>query len=205
MSITKLRETDGAAAPPRLRRRRSSRLLLLAVVLAVLGALAGAYAYSAASGRVGVVALGRSLPVGATVALTDIREVQLPDDTGLATVAWEDIGGVVGRVTTTDLYAGQILTPDSVTDTQVPAPGEAVVGVSVENGRAPISELSPGDQVLVIIGAGRPGLRASVVSVGAPDVSGRRGVDVLVRQADAEELALASVDDRVAIVLVGRG
>ena len=205
MSVTKLRETSATAAPPRLRRRRSSRLLLLAVVLGVLGALAGTYAYSAATGRVGVVALARNLPVGATVALTDVREVQLPEDTGLATVAWEDLGSVVGRATTTNLGAGQILTPDSVTDTQVPAPGEAVVGVSVEDGRAPSSELSPGDQVLVIIGAGRPALRASVVSVGAPDVSGRRGVDVLVRQADAEELALASVDDRVAIVLVGRG
>ena len=75
--------------PPRLRRRRSSRLLLLAVVLAVVGALAGAYAYTAASGRVGVVALARNLPVGATVTATDVREVQLPDDTGLDTVSWD--------------------------------------------------------------------------------------------------------------------
>lgn len=205
MSVTKLREPERAATPPPLRRRRSSRLLLLAVILAVLGALAGAYAYTAATGRVGVVTLGRALPVGATVALTDLREVRLPGDTGLSTIAWEEVGTVIGRVTTTELSAGQIVTPDSVTAVQVPASGEAVVGISVEDGRAPVSEMSPGDQVLVITGAGRPSRRASVVSAGPPDVSGRRGIDVLIRQADAEELALAAIEDRVAIVLVGRG
>ncbi len=205
MTTTRDREARGTEAPPRLRRRRSSRLVLLAVLLAALGALAGAYAYTAAAGRVGVVALARTLPVGATVAATDVREVQIPDDTGLATVSWDQRGSVVGRVTTTALHTGQIITPTSVTDARVPAPGEAVVGVSVEPGRVPTTELVPGDEVLLISGPGRSSRRASVVSAGGPDLSGRRGIDVLVRQADAEELALASVEDRVAIVLVGRG
>lgn len=205
MTTARELETRRADPPPHLRRRRSSRLVLLAVVLAVLGALAGAYAYTAASGRVGVVALARNLPVGATVTATDVREVQLPDDTGLDIVSWDQRDAVLGRVTTAALQVGQIVTPTSVTDARVPAPGEAVVGVSVEPGRVPTAELVPGDEVLVITGTGRPTRRAAVVSAGGPDVSGRRGIDLLVRQADAEELALASVEDRVAIVLVGRG
>lgn len=205
MSVTRQREAERPEAPPRLRRRRSSRLVLLALVLAVLGALAGGYAFSAATGRIGAIAVARDLPVGATLALTDLREVQLPDDTGLATVPWEQLDTVIGRVTTTGLRNGQVLTPASVTDTRVPAPGEAVVGVSVEPGRAPTGDLAPGDEVLVITGAGQPPRRASVVSAGGSDVSGRRGIDVLVRQADAQQLALASVEDRIAIVLVGRG
>lgn len=192
-------------APRPLARRRSSRRLLLAVALAVVGALLAAYAYRSAVVRDGVVALARPLPFGSMVQATDLREVRLPTDTGLATVAWSDVGEVVGQIAATDLRAGQVLTPDSVTTGRIPAPGEAVVGLAVEAGRAPSTALSPRDEVLVVTGAGATPRRASVVRAGEPDVSGTRTVDVLVPQADAEELALASVDGRVAIVLVGRG
>ncbi|MBW0101414.1 SAF domain-containing protein [Pseudonocardia sp. KRD291] len=198
------------SAPPEptsrpLRRRRSSRVLLLSVVLAILGALLGAYAYRAAVSRVGVVGVAQPLSFGAAVQIVDLREVQLPTDTGLATIEWSEVDSVVGKLTATDLRAGQILTPDSVTGERVPAPGEAVVGLSVESGRAPSASLAPRDEVLVVTGAGRPPRRAVVVRSGEPDTTGRRGIDVLVRQADAEDLALASVDDRVAVVLVARG
>lgn len=198
------------SAPPEpasrpLRRRRSSRVLLLAVVLAILGALLGAYAYRAAVSREGVVGVARPLSFGADVQIGDLREVQLPTDTGLATVMWSEVGSVIGKLAATDLRAGQILTPDSVTAERTPAPGEAVVGLSVEAGRAPSESLAPRDEVLVVTGAGQPARRAVVVRSGDSDATGRRGIDVLVRQADAEGLALASVDDRVAVVLVGRG
>ena len=205
MTTTRDRVATPSDTPPRLRRRRSSRLVLLAVILAVLGALAGAYAFTAATGRVGVVALARTLPVGATVSPADVREVQLPDDTGLATVPWDERDAVIGRVTVASVQAGQIVTPASVTIARVPAPGEAVVGLSVEPGRTPTADLAPGDDVVVITGPGQPTRRASVVSASGPDVSGRRGIDVLVQQTDAADLALASSEDRVVVVLIGRG
>lgn len=180
-------------------------MLLLSVVLAILGALLGAYAYRAAVSREGVVGVMQPLAFGATIRIVDLREVQLPTDTGLATVKWGEVNTVVGKLAATDLRAGQVLTPDSVTSERIPAPGEAVVGLSVEAGRAPSESLAPRDEVLVVTGAGRPPRRAVVVRSGDSDTTGRRGIDVLVRQADAEELALASVDDRVAVVLVGRG
>lgn len=192
-------------APPPLRRRRSSRLLLLAVVLAVVGALLGAYAYRGAVVRDGVVAMARPVPFGAVVQIADLREVQLPSDTGLATVAWSDADTVVGSFAATDLRAGQTLTPDSVSGDRSPAPGEAVVGLSVEAGRVPSTPLAARDEVLVITGAGSPPRRAAVVRAGDPDITGRRSIDVLVPQAYAEALALASVEDRIAVVLVGRG
>ncbi|MER7433682.1 SAF domain-containing protein [Pseudonocardia alni] len=188
-----------------LARRRSSRRLLLAVVLGLVGALLAAYAYRTAVARDGVVALARPLSFGSILQQSDLRQVRLPSDSGLATVAWDEVGSVVGQFAATDLRAGQILTPDSVTTDRTPAPGEAVVGLSVDAGRAPSTTLAPRDEVLVVIGGGSPPRRASVLRAGEPDVSGTRTVDVVVPQADAEELALASVDGRVAIVLVGRG
>lgn len=203
-STTAASQLTGATARP-LPRRRSSRRLLLAVALAVVGALLGAYAYRGAVARDGVVAVTRPLPFGSVVQLSDLREVQLPTDTGLSTVAWRDVGTVLGMLAATDLRIGQTLTPDSVTATRTPAPGDAVVGLSVDVGRAPSTALGPRDNVLVIIGNGAPPRRATVVLANESDVSGRRNIDVLVAQADAEELALASLDDRIAIVLVGQG
>lgn len=197
--------TGGVAAAPVLPVRRSSRRLLLAVVVGVVGALLAVYAYRVAVAREGVVALVRDLPVGSVVQVTDVREVLLPPDSGLATVAWRDVDGVVGLVVSDGLRAGQVLTPGSVTAEQVPAPGEAVVGLSVEAGRFPATGLRPGDEVLVVLGAGAPPRRAAVVAAGEADLNGRRTVDVLVAQSDAEELALASAEGRVVIVLVGRG
>ncbi|WP_170231548.1 SAF domain-containing protein [Pseudonocardia kunmingensis] len=175
------------------------------MVLAVVGALLGVYAYRGAVSREGVVAVARPLPFGAVIQLTDLREVQLPPDTGLATVAWRDVNSVIGSFTATDLHVGQTLTPESVTSQRSPAPGQAVVGLSVDAGQVPATPLAPRDDVLVIVGSGSPPRRASVVHAGEVDVSGRRSIDVLVPQADAEELALASMENRVAIVLVGRG
>ena len=196
-------EVDRAPRP--LARRRSSRRLLLVVALSIVGALLAAYAYRTAVARDGAVALARPLPFGSVVQQSDLRQVRLPLDTGLATVAWAEVGSVIGQLAATDLRAGQILTPDSVTGDRTPGPGEAVVGLSMESGRAPSTTLSPRDEVLVVVGGGAPPRRASVVRAAGPDVSGVRTVDVLVPQADAEELALASVDGRVAVVLVGRG
>jgi hypothetical protein len=195
----------GQATPRPVARRRSSRRLLLAVVLGIVGALLAAFAYRSAVARDGVVALARPLPFGSVVQHTDLRQVRLPSDTGLATIGWSDVGSVVGLLASTDLRAGQILTPDSVTTDRTPAPGEAVVGLAVESGRVPSTVLSPRDEVLVVLGGGAPSRRAVVVRAGEPDVSGARTVDVLVAQTDAEQLASASADGRVAIVLVGRG
>lgn len=188
-----------------LRRRRSSRRLLIAVVLGVLGALMAVYAYRAAVPRDGVIALARPLASGAEVQLSDLREARLPSDTGLATTPWTDVDEVVGLLAASELRTGQILTPDSVTAERVPAPGEAVVGLSVEAGHAPSTGLEPRDQVLVVLGTRAPPRRAVIVEAGETDISGRRTFDVLVPQADAEELALASVEGRAAIVLIGRG
>jgi hypothetical protein len=206
-SRTARRSDAGAAGPaaPVLPRRRSSRRLMLAVLLGVLGALLAGYAYRAALARDGVIALSRSLPFGSTVQLSDVREVQLPTDTGLATIPWSDTETVVGRLAATDLLAGQLLTPDSVTAERVPAPGDAVVGLNVEAGRAPATPLNPRDAVLIVLGGGSPPRQAVVVRAGEPDVGGRSTIDVLVPQADAEELALASVSGQVAVVLIGRG
>ena len=205
MTATIPHAIENQPAPRQLRGRRSSRLLLLGVTLAVIGALFGAFAYRGAVAREGVVATARPLQFGVLIQLSDLREVRLPPDTGLVTVPWSEVDTVVGLHADTDLMSGQTLPRDAVTAQVSPVPGEAVVGLSVEAGHAPSTSLEVRDEVLVITGDGSPPRRASVVRAGDPDVSGRRSIDVLVPQADSEQLALAVINGRVAVVLVGRG
>lgn len=197
--------TNGHVVPPTRRRTgRTSKLLLLAVLLGVLGALLAVYAFRSAVAREGVVALARPLSYGDTVDPTALREVLLPSDTGLATIAWSDADSVIGTTAATDLRVGQTLTPDAITRERTPMSGEAVVGIPADPGHVPTTPLNPRDAVL-LVSPGRPPLLATVVRTGETDLSGRRTVDVVVPQAEAEEVALAALDERVVLVLVGRG
>jgi hypothetical protein len=194
----------GRAPRPPVRRRRSSRRLLLGVVLTVLGALLAVAAYQLSVQRESVVAMARPVLFGQTVTRDDVQEIALPSDTGLSTVPWSTVDSVVGRVATTDLLAGQAITPDAVSQAIPPGRGEAVVGVAVGPGRAPTTPLAPRDEVVVVaVDDPRPPQRATVLRVGEPDASGKRTIDLLVAEGVAPDLARLSADDRAVIVHVG--
>lgn len=194
----------GLAAPVPVRRRRSRRLLLVAVVLTVLAGLAGVLAYRTVTDRVSVVGMARPVPAGQTIEAADLRELQLPADTGLATIAWAEVDRVVGLEASTDLAANTALSPDELTAVRPPGPGEAVVGLSLAPGRAPVSPLAVRDEVLVIAADEVSPVRATVVRPGSIDDSGRLLVDLVVPDAAATDLARAAVDDRTVLVLVSR-
>ncbi|WP_214405750.1 SAF domain-containing protein [Pseudonocardia lacus] len=188
---------------PPVRRRGSTRLLLLGVVLAVLGALSGVVLLQVSSQREPVVVMATTVPFGQTVAREHLREVALAADSGLTTVPWTEVDSVVGRIATTDLLAGQAVTPDAVTTTRLPTAGNAVVGVSVQPGRLPVTPLQVRDEVLVVA-IDDPGVpqRATVLRVGEPDAAGRRTVDLLVDEGVGVELARISAEDRAVLVHV---
>ncbi|MBN9103114.1 MULTISPECIES: SAF domain-containing protein [unclassified Pseudonocardia] len=198
--------TNGVQPPPVLRRRQPSRLFLLGVVLAVAGGLAGVYVYLSADDRTAVVGVMRAVPYGQRVVEADLREVRLPADSGLATVAWTDVRTVLGQVASTDLRPGQTLTRDAVGAQPVPGAGEAVVGMSVEAGQLPVMPLDVRDEVLVIDGKDpvAPSVRAVVLGAGATDVSGHRTVDLLVSEGVAAQVARSAASGDAVLVLVAR-
>lgn len=193
---------NGAPVLPAVRRRRSSRLVLVALVLAILGGLAGVLAYREATGRTSVIAVARPVPFGQVIEAADLRELQLPSDTGLATVPWDQVDSVAGRTAATDLSANTAVSPDAVTDERPPQPGEAVVGLSLPSGRAPATSLEVRDQVQVIAPDVPAPIRATVLRPGVVDEAGRMAVDLLVADGSTAELARAATDDRTVLVLV---
>src|SRR3954454_23103667 len=193
---------NGAPVLPAVRRRRSSRLVLVAVVLAILGGLAGVLAYREATGRISVIAVARPVPFGQVIEAADLHELQLPSDTGLATVPWDQVDSMAGRIAATDLLVNTALSPDAVTDQRPPQVGEAVVGLSLPPGRAPATSLQVRDQVQVITPDAPAPIRATVLRPGVVDEAGRMAVDLLVADGSAAELAHAVTDDRTVLVLV---
>lgn len=197
---------SGVVPSPPLRRRRSSSLLVLGVLLGTVGMLLSWFVYQQATDRTPVVAIARPVPFGQKISLADVREALLPSGTDLSTIAWADVDEVVGRLAATDLYPGQPLPPDAVNSEQIPAEGEAVIGVPVGTGQLPATPLQPRDAVLVIRSddAGSTA-RATVLQVGPADSSGRRTIDLLVQEGQVPSLARAATDEQTLLVLVARG
>lgn len=197
--------TASSVMPGRSRRRGPSRRLLIGIVLAVVGALAVVVVYRQADNRVAVVAVARPVPFGQTVTRADLREAQLPVDSGLATVPWSAVDSVVGRTALTDLLVGQSVTPDGVGTTPQPEAGYAVVGIAVGPGRAPVRPFEVRDEVMIVgVADSAAPKRGTVVRVGPADPAGKRTVDLLVPEAVAADLARSSAGEHAALVLVSR-
>jgi hypothetical protein len=152
-----------------------------------------------------VIAVARPVSFGRVIEVADLRELQLPSDTGLATMPWDQVDSVAGRVAATDLSVDTVVSPDAVTDERPPQPGEAVVGLSLPPGRAPATSLEVRDQVQVITPDAQAPIRATVLRPGVVDESGRMAVDLLVADGSAAELARAATNDQTVLVLVASG
>lgn len=195
-------------------KRRPRRALLAAgVVLVVLGALATYWLTQQSSQRVAVVGVAHDVSWGQVITAADLVQVQIAADPQMTPIPWSQEATLIGQRAAVDLQAGSLLTPRSVTDQQVPPAGSALVGVSVKSSQLPVTALTAGDKVLLVITppagsaaqqAAAATVSATVFAVGAADASGARTVDVLVDQGDAAGLAQASAAGRVAIVLVPR-
>ena len=170
-------KAPGSSRLPASRERRPA-LAALAVILILLGAAGSALIALRSGDRQDFVAIdAQSLPPGHKITKGDLARGDLAGATGQL-VLWSDIDQVVDHYTTSWLYKGQFVTPESVTkDTKplIPAAG-ALVGVSLEAGRAPSEPIAPGDivQVVQVPAANRAGGVSSVL-VAAAEVTSSVG------------------------------
>ncbi len=105
------------------------------------------------------------------------------------------------------------MVPTGVTQDVAPHKGMSVVGLALAPGQLPSQPLRVGDPVRVVSTPGQQGdvvaqdvrvFTASVVQVGAADVSGRISVSVEVAEQQAPELAARSASGKVALVVDAR-
>lgn len=223
---------QGRRLPPRApvlptpRRRARRGLLAAGVVLAVIFAL-GAYVLVQKSGeRITAIGLAKDVSWGQVITQDDLTPVQVPQDSGLRTVAWGTASSVVGQRAAVDLVAGSLLTSSSIESaTSVPAEGTALVGVKVAAGQAPTTPLVPGDRVAIVrfsqqsaasagptTGAsavdpndlGANAVEAEVFAASTPASGGDRTVDVLVKLSDSSKVAAMSAAGEASIIVLPR-
>jgi hypothetical protein len=141
----------GSTRLPASRERRPA-LAALAVILILLGAAGSALIALRSGDRQDFVAISEdSIAPGHKIERKDLARGDLAGKTG-GLILWSDADKYIGRYTTSWLYRGQFVTPDDFTPDKSPAiPDDgALVGVSLEAGRAPSEPLRAGDIVAVI-------------------------------------------------------
>jgi hypothetical protein len=188
-------------------------MLALGVVLAGLGALAGAWVFTSFSHRVSVLEVTRSIAVGAQLTPADLAPVTISADSGVKTIPARQEGQVSGLVAAVGLRAGTLLVPADLTSALVPGAGQQLVPVALKSDQLPASGLAGGAQVLVVPTPGAAGQQASgqavltqdvpaiVYRVAGPDQSGNVVVDLLVAAGQGPPVAKQASTGQIALVV----
>jgi hypothetical protein len=203
----------GPPAPAPVRRHRPRLLLLLGVVLTVLAAVGVVTVFQATSQRIAVVAVAQRVSFGQPITAQALTQAEVSSDPAVQPVAWDQRAQLIGKIATTDLLPGSLVTLGAAAGTQAPAPGTQLVGVEVKPAQMPAMALQPRDRVELVPSASSGGdvavdawapVQATALEVGSPDSSGARVVDVQVASADGPALATRGSIGRVAILLLPR-
>jgi hypothetical protein len=124
-------------------------LAALAVILILLGAAGSALIAVNSGNRSDYVAIAADLEPGHKLDRKDLSRGDLAGATG-SLIPWSEAQTYIGQYTTTRLYKDQFVTKDNFTSDKPIPDGGALVGVSLEGGRAPSDGIGVGDIVSVI-------------------------------------------------------
>jgi len=197
------RPTPVAAEPSRRAPRRNMPLLGVGIVLVVVGALASAALRSGAAERIPVLVVARPVSAGAVITEADLREVELSPAPGVATVPASQRSEIVGRRAALPLSEGMVLSDGALASGMRLAEGEAVVPLSLAQGRVP-AEVGPGDRVAVMIaGSTTPGSDGS--GEGPAALAEGRVLSVRSDATDATVVSLVVDQDSAATVMSAAG
>lgn len=197
---------------PRLRTRRSPLWLMAGIVAVCLGGLASAFVYLSVAAAAPVLRVNHTIHRGELITAQDLSVVSVGSGIDVRTVSDDRLNDVVGKAAVTDLPGGGLLVEGSWGDPGQPL-GTARVGVRIEAGRYPGTDLRPGTPLLVValpepnVAADPDAMPASVeatlVDVPAAQADGSFTLDLHVPAGQAELVARLSAADRVSLVQQG--
>jgi hypothetical protein len=155
-------------------RERRPALAALAVILILLGAAGSALIAVRSGNRQDFVAVNtKALAPGHLITAKDLARGDLAGATGNL-VLWSKAQDVIGQYTTSWIYPGQFLTTGNYTKNPIPD-GGALIGISLESGRAPSSPINDGDVVRIIKVPSANADGTPAVLVGAAEVTDSAG------------------------------
>lgn len=206
--------TQSDSARPRIRTRRSPLWLLVGIVAVCLGGLGSAFVFGSITSSDHVLRVNRTIHRGEVIATQDVSVVSVGAGLDVRTVSDQRVSEVVGRPAVTDIPAGSLLVEGTWGEVGQPS-GQSRVGVRLEPGRYPATDMRPGTPLLIVAlpeggaegGAEAPALPGSVsatlVAAPAAQPDGRVTFDLYVPDAQAELVARLAATDRLAVVQVG--
>lgn len=209
--------SDGNDTPrisPAPKQRRRPLMMVLAIVAIVLGGLGGAFAIQSVSTAQSVVAARETIQRGETITAQDLMTVRIGVDPALHPIPAADIDTLIGKQAAYDIVAAGVVTAEQVTDTPIPTRGYSIIGVSVDAGAAPTSQLRPGSQVRLVNTPGAQGevakgnpeaIDATVVSIDVDQTSGATLLALQVSNGVAARAAAIASTGKAGIVLDGQG
>jgi hypothetical protein len=202
-----------AGIVPAKRRQRSLPLAAVAVACMVGAIVAFVGIQLASSNRHPVLTVAHQVPAGATITASDLTVAEVASDPALKPIPLAAKSSVIGQRASVTLEPGTLLTAASIGNTSVVGNGQALVGIAVAPGAAPLDALAAGERVLVVsvakaddTSAGSPDVLATgqIVRVDQSDSTGTASlsVSVAVPAAKAPAVAAASVAQRAALVVL---
>lgn len=198
----------GVTPPPKLRKRPA--LMVAGVAITAFGCLLAAWAWSATTDTVEVLAARDTIHRGEVITSEDIQRVRISGDPALDPLPASAYDDIVGQRAALDIAAGGLLTAQSTTDESLPPPGQSIVGISLSPAQVPALPMHGGDKVRIILTPGTDGdvsanapqfTGAEVVDTYLDEASGNTIVNVLVPYSEAGLLAARAATGNVALVL----
>ena len=195
---------------PKLRRRRTH--LLGAVALLIVAGLAAVFVVQQIQTQNRVIQVRADVPRGAVIKASDLAEITVGSIQGVSTVPAAELPGLVGQRATIDLARGSLLPDGGVGAVAIPAAGQTLVGIRLDQGRMVIGDVPIGSRLRLIVTApqgGDPAFRdgnsgrqfAAVLVESSPALDGAATlVNVQVAQKDANPIAQLAATGRIAVV-----
>ena len=200
-------------------RRRSVMQGALAVLLIVAGALTAGYVAQRIGSTHDFIGVARPVGKGAEIKADDLMKIRINEAIGLKPIPASRAATVIGKRAVMALVPGTLLTAEQVTDDPIPAPNHQLLGLALGEDRMPVSRLSVGASVLLVVtpkrGAGsseEPGapdlvpprtIVGTVVDVKEGVKQGTTIINVQVSTADAPTVAAMHAEDRIVLTLAG--
>ncbi len=90
--------------------------------------------------------------MGHRITVEDLRRTRISTDTAVETIPAAQADQVVGKVATTTLLPGMLVTPQALASTVAPPTGRAIVGLDLTGAQLPLpaDQLAPGVQVQLV-------------------------------------------------------
>jgi hypothetical protein len=211
-------------------RRTSRRGLIISVLVVLVGGLIAFAGSQLLVRHTKVLAVARSVPVGATITDADLTTASVVKDANLSPIDASDKSEIVGMVAQVGLVKGELLTRGQVGRGSGFTTGQQLVALPLKPGQYPSRGLDPGQKDLIVStpgqngsapttgsssstapgagssGAATSGTQATVVDVGGTNPATHvTVVDVRVAEADGVQVAQLASTGNLALILLPAG